>query len=138
MTIESGTPAPEHWKALQIGFEEALARLPEALKKEGFGVITEIDLQATFKAKLGVDFRRYRVIGACDPSFAHTALLGDARAGLLLPCNVVLYEDDNGKAVVGAVDPMQTLGDSSSGAGLVDVAREVGSRLERVLVALST
>lgn len=82
MTIESGTPAPEHWKALQIGFEEALARLPEALKKEGFGVITEIDLQATFKAKLGVDFRRYRVIGACNPSFAHTALLGDARAGV--------------------------------------------------------
>jgi len=125
-----------HWKELSIGYEEALARLPEALKKEGFGIITQIDIQETFKAKLGVDFRRYRIFGACNPSFAHAALQKDPRAGVLLPCNVVLYEKDDGKAVVGAVDPMQTLGVSSEAAGLTDLAREVATRLEHVLAAL--
>ena len=125
-----------HWKQLSIGYEEALARLPDALKKEGFGIITQIDMQETFKAKLGVDFRRYRIFGACNPSFAHAALLKDPRVGVLLPCNVVLYEKDDGKAVVGAVDPMQTLGASGEAGGLADVAREVGARLERVLADL--
>ena len=124
------------WKDLSIGYEEALARLPEALKKEGFGIITQIDMQETFKAKLGVDFRRYRILGACNPSFAHSALLKDPRVGVLLPCNVVIYEKDDGKAVVGAVDPMQTLGAGGETGGLADVAREVGARLERVLAAL--
>lgn len=125
-----------HWKELSIGYEEALARLPEALEKEGFGIITQIDIQKTFKAKLGVDFRRYRIFGACNPSFAHAALQKDPRVGVLLPCNVVLYEKDDGKAVVGAVDPMQTLGGSSGGAGLADLARDVATRLEHVLAAL--
>ena len=125
-----------HWKELSIGYEEALARLPEALEKEGFGIITQIDIQKTFKAKLGVDFRRYRIFGACNPSFAHAALQKDPRVGVLLPCNVVVYEKDDGKAVVGAVDPMQTLGASSGGAGLADLAREVATRLEHVLAAL--
>ena len=124
------------WKDLSIGFEEALARLPEALKKEGFGIITQIDMQETFKAKLGVDFRRYRIFGACNPSFAHAALQKDPRVGVLLPCNVVLYEKDDGKAVVGAVDPMQTLGASGDAGGLADLARDVGERLERVLAGL--
>jgi uncharacterized protein (DUF302 family) len=125
-----------YWKDLSISYEEALSRLPEALKKEGFGIITQIDIQETFKAKLGVDFRRYRIFGACNPSLAHTALLKDPRVGVLLPCNVVLYERDDGKAVVGAVDPMQTLGASNQGAGLADLARDVGARLERVLADL--
>jgi len=124
------------WKDLSIGFEEALARLPEALKKEGFGIITQIDIQETFKAKLGADFRRYRIFGACNPSFAHAALQKDPRVGVLLPCNVVLYEKDDGKAVVGAVDPMQTLGASGDAGGLADLARDVGERLERVLAGL--
>lgn len=125
-----------HWKNLSISYEEALARLPDALKKEGFGIITQIDMQETFKAKLGVDFRRYRIFGACNPSFAHAALQKDPRVGLLLPCNVVLYEKDDGKAVVGAVDPMQTLGATAEGTGLAEVAREVTARLERVLAEL--
>ena len=124
------------WKDLSIGFEEALARLPEALKKEGFGIITQIDIQETFKAKLGADFRRYRIFGACNPSFAHAALQKDPRVGVFLPCNVVLYEKDDGKAVVGAVDPMQTLGASGDAGGLADLARDVGERLERVLAGL--
>lgn len=129
-------PALGHWKDLSISYEEAVSRLPEALKKEGFGIITQIDIQETFKAKLGVDFRRYRIFGACNPSFAHAALQKDPRAGVLLPCNVVLYEKDDGKAVVGTVDPMQTLGASGESGGLADLAREVGARLERVLADL--
>lgn len=124
------------WKDLSISYEDALARLPEALKSEGFGIITQIDIQETFKAKLGVDFRRYKIFGACNPSFAHKALLMDPRVGVLLPCNVVLYEKDDGKAVVGAVDPMQTLGASGQASSLNDLAREVNARLERALAAL--
>src|SRR5689334_11774272 len=114
-----------HWKDLSISYEEALLRLPDALKKEGFGIITQIDIQETFKAKLNIDFRRYRIFGACNPSFAHTALENDPRVGVLLPCNVVLYEKDDGKAVVGAIDPMQTLGGSGEGGVLADLARDV-------------
>jgi uncharacterized protein (DUF302 family) len=126
-----------HWKNLSLSYDEALSRLPEALKKEGFGIITQIDIQETFRAKLGVDFRRYRIFGACNPSFAHTALANDPSVGLLLPCNVVLYETDDRKVVVGAVDPMQTLGAGVVNAGLADVAREVGARLLRVLADLA-
>lgn len=124
------------WRELSIGYEQVLSRLPEALKKEGFGIITEIDLQQTFKAKLGVDFRRYRIFGACNPTFALKALQQEPHVGVLLPCNVVLYEKDDGTAVVGAVDPMQTLG--SEGAGeLAALAQDVGTRLERVLAELA-
>jgi len=136
MTNEAGH-APGRWKDLSLSYEEALVRLPEALKKEGFGVITQIDMQETLKAKLGVDFPRYRIFGACNPSLAHTALLTDPRVGVLLPCNVVLYENEDGKVVVGAVDPMQTLGAGAEGSGLLDVASEVAVRLERVLAELS-
>jgi uncharacterized protein (DUF302 family) len=124
------------WRDLPIGYEQALARLPEALKKEGFGIITEIDLKQTFKAKLDADFRRYRIFGACNPAFALRALQAELRVGVLLPCNVVLYEKADGKAVVGAVDPMQTIG--TQGAGELDeLADDVGERLERVLTALA-
>ncbi len=126
------------WKNLSIGYDDALARLPEALKKEGFGVITEIDIQATFKAKLGVDSRRYRILGACNPTFAHQAVTKDPQIGVLLPCNVVLYETNEGKAVLGAVDPMQTLGAAGLGEALAEIAREVGARLARVLDAFPT
>lgn len=125
-----------HWKEVRLSFEEALARLPEALKKEGFGVITQIDVQDTFKAKLGVPFQRYRIFGACNPAFAHEALEKDPRLGVLLPCNVVLYEKDDGKSVVGVVDPMQTLGAGAESGELAGLAREVSSRLERFLADL--
>ncbi|MEY4510532.1 MAG: hypothetical protein RLZZ450_2654 [Pseudomonadota bacterium] len=124
------------WRELSIGYEQALARLPEVLKKEGFGSITEIDLQQTFNAKLGADFRRYRIFGACNPSFALQALQEDLRVGVLLPCNVVLYEKEDGTAVVGAVDPMQTVGAQGDGE-LDELAEDVGLRLERVLAALA-
>lgn len=124
------------WRELPVSYDDALARLPEVLKEQGFGIITQIDMQETFKAKLGADFRRYRILGACNPKFALAALEADPRLGVLLPCNVVLYEKDDGTAVAGAVDPMQTLGASGAPGALGDIAREVGARLERALEGL--
>ncbi len=122
------------WKQLKLGFDEAVARLPEVLQAEGFGVITQIDLQQTFKVKLGVDFRRYRIFGACNPSFALQAVLADPHVGLLLPCNVVLYERDDKVAVLGVIDPVRQLGASDGHLG--DLAKTIASRLERVAASL--
>ena len=118
------------WKELRVGFDVAVARLAEALQSEGFGVITQIDLQQTFQAKLGVGFRRYRIFGACNPTFALKAVETDPRAGLLLPCNVVLFERDDGRAMLGIIDPVQQL-DAPDGP-LGDIALELGRRLARV------
>lgn len=86
-------------------YEEAIEKVTAALKEEGFGVLTEIDVKATFKKKLDVDFRRYMILGACNPHFAHQALQAEVSIGLLMPCNVVVYEDDDGKTVVAGMDP---------------------------------
>jgi len=123
--------ATANWKEVPTPFEEVLSRLPEALKHEGFGVITQIDLQETFKTKLGASFGRYRILGACNPTFAHEALTKDPKIGVLLPCNVVLYETANGKTMIGAIDPLRTIGDSNP--EFESIAREVGARLARVL-----
>ena len=97
-------------KTLSLPWEAALEAVPAALKTEGFGVLTRIDLQATLKEKLGVDFRRYTILGACNPTFAHRALSQRLDVGLLLPCNVVLHEADDGKTVeLRVIDPMQTM-----------------------------
>lgn len=122
-------------RTLDIGFDEALARVPEALKAEGFGVLTEIDVQATLKKKLDVDFRRYRILGACNPPFAHQALQHSLDVGMLLPCNVIVYETDDHKTVVSAVDPMQTLA-AESDPGIRPLAEQVQQRLRRVIAAL--
>ena len=118
-------------KVLRCGFEEALARVPEALKSEGFGVLTEIDVQDTLRKKLGAEFRRYRILGACNPPLAHRALQSDLDVGVLLPCNVVVYEGEDGRATVTAVDPMRTAAMESP--GLRAVAEEVSAKLGRVL-----
>lgn len=130
--------APGRWRELELSYERALRQLPEALQRQGFGIITQIDIQETFRAKLGADFRRYRIFGACNPTFARSALEQDLRVGVLLPCNIVLYEKDDGKAVVGAVDPLQTLGAAAGGSGLGDVARAVSTRLDQVLEELAS
>ncbi|MEO6773362.1 MAG: DUF302 domain-containing protein [Kofleriaceae bacterium] len=119
---------------LTISYDEALARLPEALKAEGFGVLTEIDVAATLKAKLGKDFRRYKILGACNPTLAHEALGKSLEIGVMLPCNVVVYERDGGGATVIAVDPMQTI--AAQDAALAPVAEQVRGRLARVVAQL--
>ena len=133
MTSKSDSTETAHrgtWRTLPVAFDTAIERLPEALKGEGFGVITQIDLQQTFKAKLGVDSRRYRIFGACNPQFALEAVTADPRAGLLLPCNVVIFEGDDGDAVLGVIDPVQQL--NAPDGPLAAIAREIGERLERV------
>ena len=124
------------WQALRASFEEATERLPQALQAEGFGIITQIDLQQTFKAKLGVDFRRYRIFGACNPAYALKAVELDPRAGLLLPCNVVLFERDDGVAMLGIVDPVEQL--NAPGGRLAELAQEIGARLIRVAQSLDS
>lgn len=124
------------FRDVTVSFDAAIAKLPEELKKEGFGVVTEIDLKKTFAAKLGVDFRRYTIFGACNPTLAHGAVSTDPHVGVLLPCNVVLYERDDGKVVVGAIDPMQSIGEGGDGR-FADVARDVQARLGRVLDGMS-
>ena len=122
-------------KAVDLGFEEAVETVTEELGKEGFGVLTEIDVQATLKKKLGEDMRPYKILGACNPPLAHQAVSAVPEIGLLLPCNVLVREDDEGKVRVSFMDPGAVL-------GLVDnpdvepLAAQVKERLERVLAAL--
>ena len=121
-------------KTTQLGFDEVLQKLPGLLKAEGFGILTEIDVKGTLKQKLGVDFRRYRILGACNPPLAYRALQAELEVGVMLPCNLIVYEGDGGQAVVTAIDPMQTVAGASD--GLVPIAQEVRDRLERVLEKL--
>jgi uncharacterized protein (DUF302 family) len=123
-------------KVLAGGFDDALARVPAALQAEGFGVLTEIDVTETLKKKLDVDFRKYRILGACNPRLAHEALSARLDVGVMLPCNVIVYEGDDGRAVVVAVDPTETAG-AREDASVRAVAEAVRAKLERVLAQLS-
>jgi uncharacterized protein (DUF302 family) len=122
-------------KPLRATYDAALTLVSEALKSEGFGVLTEIDVQSTLKQKLGVDFRRYKILGACNPPLAHEALQADLEVGLMLPCNVVVYEADDGKAVVMAIDPTRTVA-ATGNAKLVELAETVKQKLTRALERL--
>lgn len=122
-------------KALRVTYDEALSSVPAALKSEGFGVLTEIDIQSTLKQKLGVDFRRYKIFGACNPPFAHEALQAELEIGLMLPCNVVVHEGDDGRSVVLAVDPTKTMAGTGN-ARLAELAEAVKERLSRALAKL--
>jgi uncharacterized protein (DUF302 family) len=122
-------------KTLDIDFDDALAKIPEALKAEGFGVLTEIDVQQTLKKKLDVDFRRYRILGACNPPFAHQALEHSLDVGMLMPCNVIVYETDEGRTRVSAVDPMQTMA-AQGDAEMRPLAEAVQKKLQKVIDSL--
>jgi uncharacterized protein (DUF302 family) len=120
---------------LNLPYDEAVQKTTEALKAEGFGVLTEIDVKATLKQKLNVDFRRYVILGACNPPLAHRALAANLDVGLLLPCNVTVYEEDAG-TVVTAVDPIAMLDVLKDDQVVCDVAEEAKAKLQRVIQSL--
>jgi len=123
-------------RAVSVNFDAARARVVEELKKEGFGVLTEIDVKATMKQKLNADMRPYSILGACNPALAHRALTADPQIGLLLPCNVVVREDDVGTVHVEFMDPGAVL-QLVDKAEVTSLANEVKQRLERVMAALA-
>ncbi len=120
-------------KVLPKSFDEVLAKIPEALKSEGFGILTEIDVKETMKKKLDVDFRRYKILGACNPPFAKKALDADLEIGRFMPCSIAVYEDDQHHTVVSAVDPMVSMKSAGETPGLRELAAAVQEKLARAI-----
>jgi uncharacterized protein (DUF302 family) len=121
---------------IPLGYDEAVERTTAALKQEGFGVLTAIDVKETLKQKLDAEFRKYIILGACNPGLAHRALQAETDIGLLLPCNVVVYEQGPGETVVAALAPLPAIGLAGENAALTAVAREADERLRRTLTSL--
>jgi uncharacterized protein (DUF302 family) len=119
-----------------LPYEQALERTVEELRKEGFGILTTIDVKQTLKQKLDKDFRKYTILGACNPPLAYQAFGAELEIGLLLPCNVVVYETGTGRSTVSAIAPIAALGMVGGDPALKDVAREADQRLRRALAAL--
>ncbi len=119
-------------KILDMSFDDAVGRVIDELKKEGFGVLTDIDVQMTLKKKLDVDFRKYRILGACNPSFAYKALQAERRIGTMLPCNVIVQETAQGKTEVSAIDPIVSM-QSIENPELRDIANQVQAKLKKVV-----
>lgn len=113
-------------------FEDAKEKITVALKKEGFGVLTNINIKETLKKKIDVDFRPYEILGACNPHFAHKALLAEDKIGLMLPCNVIIEEANNGDIIISAVDPIASMGAVENN-NLGEIANEVQQKLKRVI-----
>ncbi|MCZ2277373.1 MAG: DUF302 domain-containing protein [Bacteroidia bacterium] len=122
-------------KTINSSWEAAREKVTEALKEEGFGVLTEIDVKATLKKKLDVDFRPYLILGACNPSYAYQALQTEHHIGTMLPCNVIMQENQAGKIEISAVDPIASM-QAISNQKLAEVATEVRSKLQRVIEKL--
>lgn len=122
-------------KEVSLTFDEAVARVTEELKKEGFGILTEIDVKATLKKKLEVDFREYRILGACNPPLAYEALKAEERIGLMLPCNVIVQVTPGGATEVAAIDPAASMAAVGNPA-LEPLGVEVGGKLKRVIEAV--
>ncbi len=122
-------------KIIDSSFEEAITKVTEALKAQGFGVLTEIDVKSTMKQKLDVDFRNYRILGACNPPFAYKALSVEDKVGTMLPCNVIVQELSDGKIEIAAIDPIASMSAVQNPA-LSDIAFEVQDRLKKVIESL--
>jgi len=119
-------------KTVTMNFDEAIDRTKAVLKENGFGVLTEIDIQSTLKEKIGADFRKYRILGACNPGYAHKALSSEGHIGLMLPCNVVVQEHENGVVEVSAIDPVASMQAVNNNA-LHDIAGSVQSLLKKAI-----
>jgi len=119
-------------RILNTSYEDAISKVTDALKEEGFGVLTEIDVKATLKKKLGVDFRKYVILGVCNPPYAYRTLQTDLDVGLLLPCNVIVYETDDQKAYISAINPVSAL-QVIKNRELGKIAEEVSEKLKRVV-----
>lgn len=124
-------------KTVALGYTEAVERTKSALQEQGFGVLSEIDLQQKLKEKLDVDSGRYVILGACNPPLAWKALQAEPEIGLLLPCNVIVYERGDGQSVVAAVDPDSMLGVVGDNPAVAEVARDARSRLQRALDSIA-
>ncbi len=125
-----------HTTVLEDGYESVVTKVKEAMKAEGFGVLTEIDVKETLKKKIDADFRKYVILGACNPPYALKTLQIDLDVGLLLPCNIVVYENDDGKTVVSALNPaaaMEVIGNED----LQSIADEVSGMLKRIVASLT-
>jgi uncharacterized protein (DUF302 family) len=122
-------------KTAAISFETAEQKIRTLLAQEGFGVLTEIDVQATLKKKLNVDFRNYKILGACNPAFAHQALLTEDKIGVMLPCNVIIMEAGPGTVEVASIDPVASLA-AVGNEGLKDIASQIRDKLRRVIESL--
>ena len=122
-------------KTLSAGFDEAVRRTTEKLKEHGFGIITEIDVKGTLKAKIGADFRNYRILGACNPKLAYEALQIEDKVGTMLPCNVVVQDAGGGKTEVAAIDPVASM-QAIDNPRLLKAAEHVQSLLKNVIAAL--
>lgn len=122
-------------KTVNLSYEQAIEKVTEELKKEGFGVLTEIDVKATLKKKLDVDFRPYKILGACNPPFAYRALQAEEQIGLMLPCNVIVYVNDSNQTVVAAVDPVASM-QAVDNPGLGEVAQTIQNKLKSVIEKL--
>ena len=122
-------------KTLPLGFDEAVRKTTEALKQEGFGIITEIDVRETLKKKIGVEFRNYRILGACNPTLAHEALQLEDKVGTMLPCNVVVQDAGEGNVEVAAIDPVASM-TAIDNPRLKKAAEKVQAKLRRVIERL--
>jgi uncharacterized protein (DUF302 family) len=122
-------------KTVPYNFDETLEKVTEELKNEGFGILTEIDVKATLKKKLDVDFKKYMILGACNPPFAHKALLAEDKIGAMLPCNVIVQEKSKNEIEVSVVNPIQSMM-AVKNQGLEKIADEVSGKLQNVLERL--
>jgi uncharacterized protein (DUF302 family) len=119
-------------KTLNVSFDEAITKVIEELKKEGFGILTEIDVKEALKKKLNVDFRKYKILGACNPPFAYQALLKEDKIGTMLPCNVIVQEISEGKVEVAAIDPIASM-QAIENPELGEIATQVQAKLRKVV-----
>lgn len=122
-------------KKVDLSYEQAIEKVKEELKKEGFGVLSEIDVKDVLKKKLDVEFKKYKILGACNPPFAYQALQSEEQIGLMLPCNLIVYEDEQGLITVAAIDPLASM-QAINNPELLKIAGQVQQKLKKVIAQI--